>query len=155
MVVGALEAAADPESRQQLAIPAEAYATTDSGNHDAEDQVTRGGRLVPTAIAAKPSDRNILEVSTVVRDGDKEVVRRQPFAHVKIALATKRVATESYPAFDPLAIFSTDENVQPAANRTGAIYGSDVESEVSLKTIPFPAKDVPFALAGSMALGDV
>ncbi|WFU08394.1 M23 family metallopeptidase [Rhizobium sp. CB3090] len=144
------------DGRQQLAIPAEAYAMSDSGNHaSTEDQVTRGGRLVPTAIASKPSDRNILEVSTVVRDGDKEVVRRQPFAHVKIALATKRVATESYPAFDPLAIFSADENIPPAANRTGAIYGSDVESEVSLKTVPFPAKDVPFPLAGSMSLDEV
>ncbi|MDL2403287.1 M23 family metallopeptidase [Rhizobium mayense] len=144
------------DGRQQLAIPAEAYATADSGSHDStENQVTRGGRLVPTAIASKPSDRNILEVSTVVHDGDKEVVRRQPFAHVKIALATNRVATESYPAFDPLAIFSADDNIAPAANRTGAIYGSDVESEVSLKTVPFPAKDMPFPLAGSMSLDEV
>ncbi|NTG15149.1 M23 family metallopeptidase [Agrobacterium rhizogenes] len=144
------------DGRQQLAIPAEAYATSDSGNHDStEDQVVRGGRLVSTAIASKPSDRSILEVSTVVRDGDKEVVRRQPFAHVKIALATNRVATETYPAFDPLAIFSADENIPPPANRTGAIYGSDVESEVSLKTVPFPAKDVPFPLAGSMSLDEV
>ncbi|MBB3612059.1 M23 family metallopeptidase [Rhizobium sp. BK602] len=144
------------DGRQQLAIPAEAYATTDSGKHDStEDQVVRGGRLVSTAISSKPSDRSILEVSTVVRDGDKEVVRRQPFAHVKIALATNRVANESYPAFDPLAIFSTDDNIPPPANRTGAIYGSDVESEVSLKTIAFPTKDMPFPLAGSMTLDEV
>ncbi|MBB6488362.1 M23 family metallopeptidase [Rhizobium lusitanum] len=142
------------DGRQQLAIPAEAYATTD--NHNATDnQVTRGGRLISRTIASKPSDRNILEVSTVVRDGDKEVVRRQPFAHVKIALATNRVASESYPPFDPLAIFSADENIPPPANRTGAIYGSDVESEVSLKTISFPTKDIPFQLAGSMSREEV
>ncbi len=142
------------DGRQQLAIPAEAYATTDS--HSATDnQVTRGGRLISTAIASKPSDRNVLEVSTVVRDGDKEVVRRQPFAHVKIALATNRVVNESYPPFDPLAIFSADENIPQPANKTGAIYGSDVESEVSLKTIPFPARDIPFQLAGSMSLEEV
>ncbi|NLS17123.1 M23 family metallopeptidase [Rhizobium sp. P40RR-XXII] len=142
------------DGRQQLAIPAEAYATTDS--HDAsDDQVIRGARLISTAIASKPSDRNILEVSTVVRDGDKEVVRRQPFAHVKIALATNRIASENYPPFDPLAIFAADENIPPPANKTGAIYGSDVESEVSLKTVPFPAKDIPFQLAGSMSLEEV
>jgi hypothetical protein len=142
------------DGRQQLAIPAEAYATVDNHNA-ADDQVTRGGRLISTAIASKPSDRNVLEVSTVVRDGDKEVVRRQPFAHVKIALATNRIASESYPPFDPLAIFSTDDNIPQPANKTGAIYGSDVESEVSLKTIAFPAKDIPFQLAGSMSLDEV
>ena len=68
-------------------------------------QVTRGGRLVAPAIAAKPADRSIMEVSTVVADGEKEVVRRQPFAHVKMALAPSHVTTEDYPLFDPLAIF--------------------------------------------------
>jgi murein DD-endopeptidase MepM/ murein hydrolase activator NlpD len=143
------------DGRQQLAIPAEAYATADNGSHDTETQVTRGGRLVPTAIAAKPSDRTVLEVSTVVHEGDKEVVRRQPFVHVKMQLAVKRPASESYPTFDPLAIFSIDSNIPQPANRTGALYGSDVESEVSLKSIPFPARDAPFPLAGSMSLDEV
>src|ERR1700710_348729 len=54
------------DGRQQLAIPAEAYATTDTANQASnEDAVTRGGRLIPTTIAAKPSDRSIMEVSTV------------------------------------------------------------------------------------------
>ena len=53
------------DGRQQLAIPAEAYATVDNHNA-ADDQVTRGGRLISTAIASKPSDRNVLEVSTVL-----------------------------------------------------------------------------------------
>ncbi|HEY0120956.1 MAG TPA: M23 family peptidase, partial [Rhizobium sp.] len=144
------------DGRQQLAIPAEAYATADAGRGDADDaQVTRGRRLVPTSLAAKPSDRNILEVSTVVRDGEKEVVRRQPFAHVKMALAANHVTSEDYPPFDPLAIFSADENIPALANHTGAIYGSDVESEVSLKTLPFPVKVSPFPLAASMSLDEV
>ena len=144
------------DGRQQLAIPAEAYATTDSGNPGAtEEAVTRGGRLVATTIAAKPADRSILEVSTVVRDGEKEVVRRQPFAHVKIALAASHVSSETYPSFDPLAIFSSDDTVPAAVNHTGAIYGSEVESEVSLKTIAFPARGGAFTLAPSMSLDEV
>ena len=142
------------DGRQQLAIPAEAYATADRGDGD-DAQVVRGARLVASAVAAKPSDRSIMEVSTVVHDGEKEVVRRQPFAHVKMALAATHVTSETYPAFDPLAIFSADDTIPAAANRTGAIYGSDVESEVSLKTVAFPAKDLPFALAGSMSLDEV
>ncbi len=143
------------DGRQQLAIPAEAYAAADAHTDDNGLQVTRGGRLVAPAIAAKPADRSILEVSTVSHDGEKEVVRRQPFAHVKMALASSHVTTDDYPSFDPLAIFSADDNIPAVANRTGAIYGSDVESEVSLKTLPFPSKDAQFALAGSMTLDEV
>lgn len=144
------------DGRQQLAIPAEAYATADSGNPGAMAPiVTRGGRLISSAVAAKPADRSILEVSTVVRDGEKEVVRRQPFAHVKIALAGSHVSSETYPSFDPLAIFSNDEALPAAVNHTGAIYGSDVESEVSLKTIPFPTHGGNLALAPAMSLEEV
>src|ERR1041384_7372289 len=65
------------DGRQQLAIPAEAYASANSDAHE-DAAVTGGGRLIASAIAAKPSDKAIMEVSTVVHDGDKEVVRRQP-----------------------------------------------------------------------------
>ncbi len=83
--------------------------------------MTRGGRLIAPAIAAKPSDRKIMEVSTVVHEGDKEVVRRQPFARVKMTLAANHVATEDYPSFNPLTIFSARRaaTAQPTA-RTGA-----------------------------------
>ncbi|WP_454852046.1 M23 family metallopeptidase [Rhizobium binxianense] len=141
------------DGRQQLAIPAEAYATAADAHEDTA--VTRGGRLIAPAIAAKPSDRAIMEVSTVVHDGEKEVVRRQPFAHVKMMLAANHVATEDYPDFDPLAIFSADEPQPAPQSRTGAIYGSDVESEVSLKTIPFPTGKSDLQTAPGMTLDEV
>ncbi len=142
------------DGRQQLAIPAEAYA---SANTDAiaDTGVTRGGRLIAPAIAAKPSDRAIMEVSTVVHDGDKEVVRRQPFSHVKMRLAANHVTTENYPDFDALAIFSADEAQPAPAAHAGAIYGSDVESEVSLKTVPFPTGKSDFQTAPGMTLDEV
>lgn len=146
------------DGRQQLAIPAEAYASVDPGNasQTMDDDVKRGGRLLGANITAKPADRTIMEVSTVVHDGEKEVVRRKPFAHVTMALAASHaIQDQEYPAFDPLAIFSTDEKMAAGANRTGAIYGSDVESEVSLKTVPFPIKDSPLAYAPSMTLDEV
>jgi murein DD-endopeptidase MepM/ murein hydrolase activator NlpD len=155
MLMGmALFAALD--GRQQLAIPAEAFATADSaGTGSLDESVIRGGRLVATQVAAKAADRSILEVSTVVREGDKEVVRRQPFAHVKIALATNHVTSETYPAFDPLAIFSTDQPLPAAVSHGSTIYGSDVESEVALKVAAFPLKGVPYTLAPAMSLDEV
>ncbi|MGO7586423.1 M23 family metallopeptidase [Rhizobium ruizarguesonis] len=142
------------DGRQQLAIPAEAYASVAADAHE-DTTVVRGGRLIAPAIAAKPSDRAIMEVSTVVHDGEKEVVRRQPFAHVKMTLAANHVATEDYPDFDPLAIFSADEPQPAPQSRTGALYGSDVESEVSLKTIPFPTGKTSMQMASGLSLEEV
>ncbi len=142
------------DGRQQLAIPAEAYASA-SADALQDTSVTRGGRLIAPVIAAKPSDRAIMEVSTVVHDGEKEVVRRQPFSHVKMMLAANHVATEDYPDFDPLAIFSADEPQPAPQSRTGAIYGSDVESEVALKTVPFPTGKSNLNMAPGLSLDEV
>ncbi|MBB3659000.1 murein DD-endopeptidase MepM/ murein hydrolase activator NlpD [Rhizobium sp. BK650] len=142
------------DGRQQLAIPAEAYASTSADAHQ-DTSVARGGRLIAPVIAAKPSDRAIMEVSTVVHDGEKEVVRRQPFSHVKMMLAANHVATEDYPDFDPLAIFSADEPEPAPQSRTGAIYGSDVESEVALKTVPFPTGKSDLNMAPGLTLDEV
>jgi murein DD-endopeptidase MepM/ murein hydrolase activator NlpD len=142
------------DGRQQLAIPAEAFARTDIGN--ASNEVfRRGNRLVSSNIAARPSDRSVMEVSTVVHEGDKEVVRRVPFSHVKIALAANYTTQEDYPAFDPLNIFATSSNAAAEPSRTGTIYGSEVESEVSLRTVPFPVKHVNYPYAGGMSFDEV
>src|SRR6218665_4004717 len=109
------------DGRQQLGIPAEAYANIRT---DADDEnVVRGKRLFATNLTAKPTDRAILDVSTVVKDGDKDVVRRQPFAHVKMALAANHVTSENYPPFNPLTVFSSDDRAQTSAPaRTGTLY---------------------------------
>jgi murein DD-endopeptidase MepM/ murein hydrolase activator NlpD len=142
------------DGRQQLAIPAEAFAKADMNSASA-DVTRRGGRILESNIAARPSDRSVLEVSTVIHDGDKEVVRRVPFAHVKIALASNYATQDDYPAFDPLNIFAANGAPPPAASRTGTIYGSDVESEVSLRTVAFPLKNPDFAYAGAMSIDEV
>ncbi|MCD7110696.1 M23 family metallopeptidase [Rhizobium sp. DKSPLA3] len=146
------------DGRQQLAIPAEAYAAVDPALRAGQPATTakRGGRIVSPVIVAKPSDRTILEVSTMIHDGEKEVVRRQPFAHVKMTLAANHQASESYPSFDPLAIFSNDDATSaPPPVRTGTIYGSDVESEVALKTVDFPLKGSTLKFGPSMSLDEV
>ena len=140
------------DGRQQLAIPAEASAALPADDGDGE--VSRGGRLLGGNIVAMPTDRKVMEVATVVHEGNKEVIRRKPFAHVKMNLAVNHVAQEDYPSFDPLKIFASAES-SPAASRTGAIYGSEVESEVSLQTVAFPVKDATYAYAPSMTLEEV
>lgn len=141
------------DGRQQLAIPAEASASVPS-DHD-NDSVQRGKRLLGGKIVAMPTDRKIMEVSTVVHEGNRELVRRRPFAHVKMNLAADHVAPEAYPKFDPLAIFASSEAPPPPGNRTGLIYGSNVESEVSLQTLAFPISGSTYAYAAPMTLEEV
>ncbi|MGF9565587.1 M23 family metallopeptidase [Neorhizobium sp. JUb45] len=143
------------DGRQQLAIPAEAYASVPDA-HDG-DGVTRGKRLLGANIVAMPTDRKVMDVATVVHEGSKEIIRRQPFSHVKMQLAANHVATEDYPSFNPLTIFSTGETSSEDApvNRTGLIYGSTVETDVSLQTVPFPATRGSYTYAPGMSVDEV
>lgn len=145
------------EGREILAIPAEASAmiraSTDTKGNEAL-AVQKGKRLIANAIAAKPADKSIMDVPTVVVEGDRQVIRKRPFAHVKMALAVNYPLEESYPRFDPLNIVSGGEKAVAAAPAP-VFYGSDVESEVALTTIDFPAKSSPFPLAAAMSLDEV
>lgn len=142
------------DGRQQLAIPAEAYASLGTGSQTVAAK--RGGRVLAPSVVAKPSDKTVMEVSTMIHDGEKEVVRRQPFMHVKMQLAANHQTTTSYPRFDPLAIFSSDTDTSaPQVARTGTIYGSDVESEVALKTVDFPLDGKGLVYAPAMTIDEV
>lgn len=143
------------EGREQLAIPAEALASTDFESPGAA-AVEKGSRLIQSVVTAKPADREIMEVSTMVRDGDRDVVRRRPFAHVKIALAANHpaAANKSYPRFDPLKIFSAGEAEVATSVRTGVIYGAEVDSEISLRTFDFPLETPGRPYAASMSIDE-
>jgi murein DD-endopeptidase MepM/ murein hydrolase activator NlpD len=144
------------EGREILTIPAEASAMgrTDTKD-DAIDTVQKGGRLISSAVAPKPSDKQVMDVPTVVADGDKQVVRKQPFALVKMALAANYSSETDYPAFDPLNIVSSEADKPAAAAPSPVFYGSDVESEVSLKVTDFPTTTSPFPLGPSMTYDEV
>ncbi|MGG7519239.1 M23 family metallopeptidase [Allorhizobium undicola] len=148
----ALFAAVD--GRQQLAIPAEALALGDLKMQDNDgSKVQRGNRLIHTVLSEKTAERSVMDVSTVQKSGDKDVVRRQPFTHLKMLLATSLPVQENYPPFDPLTMFADGNNSTPA--RTGSIYGSDVESEVSLKTAAYPVTGDSMKLAAGMTFDEI
>ncbi|WP_416797091.1 M23 family metallopeptidase [Ciceribacter azotifigens] len=141
------------DGRQQLAIPAEAYAVAGPDQDSSQETAKRGERLIGPNIAARPSDKAILEVPTVIHEGETEVVRRQPFMHVKMSLAANYAVQDEYPRFDPLAIFADDD--KNTAPRTGSLYGSDVESQVSLRTIAFPVTGDTHPYASGMSFDEV
>lgn len=145
------------DGRQQLAIPAEAFAALDVAKPAGKTGETakRGQRVLEPAVVAKPADKKIMEISTMIHDGEKEVVRRQPFAHVKMALAANHATSEDYPRFDPLAIFAMNAKEAAPASRMGTIYGSDVESEVALQTEAFPTGGSALDYADQMSIEEV
>ncbi len=139
------------DGREQLAIPGEAYAATDI--NAPVKGAEKGSRLIGTTIAAKPSDKAIVEISTMIKEGDRSVIRSRPFAHVKMALAANHTAKADYPKFDPLKIFSSGKpETEPES--TGAIYVAEVETDVSLKITDFPVASAPYAYAATMSASE-
>ena len=128
--------------REQLATPPEIAALIERTDGTASGEEAKTTRLAPPQIAPKASDRRRMEVSTMIRVGDRDVVRTQPFVHVKMALAASHTTTKEYPSFNPLDVFADEEGDQTI--KTGLIYGAKVESEVSLKTIDFPVETAAF-----------
>jgi murein DD-endopeptidase MepM/ murein hydrolase activator NlpD len=129
------------DGREQLATPPE-IARLGGLDDTADGDAAKTARLAVLRPLPKARDRRRMEVSTVTRVGDRDVIRTVPFAHVKMALAAGHTTTRSYPAFDPLEVFAEDGAVQTAT--TGLIYGAKVESEVSLKTVDFPVETAAF-----------
>ena len=90
----------------------------------------------------------------MVSDGERDVVRKIPFSHVKIPLAARHSTQKKYPAFDPMKIFSSGPAEPQQTVRTGLIYGADIDSEISLKSNDFPLTPDGRPFAASMSLDE-
>ncbi len=148
----ALSAALD--GRQQLATPAEIMAA-DEMNAASESASGKTTRLSPTLLALKVSDKRVLQISTLQKVGDRDVVRTLPFGVVEMALGAGHTTKKNYPAFNPVTIFEGANDANTAGLETGQIYGAMVESEVSLKTSAFPATGAIFEQSASLSLEEV
>jgi murein DD-endopeptidase MepM/ murein hydrolase activator NlpD len=90
---------------------------------------------------------NIMMVSTITREGDRDVVKVKPFLKVATPLAVPFKREAEYPPFDPLAVFAetgkaeeVEIDGQTQTETSGQIYGARVESEVSIKMADFDPK---------------
>ena len=147
----ALSAALD--GRQLLTTPAEVMAA-DEMRSENDSASGKAGRLSATAISLKISDKRVLQVSTMIRQGDRDVVRMLPFGLVEMALGGGHTTKKSYPPFSATDVFADDGNAGKSVE-TGEIYGANVESEVSLKTGPFPIETAQFDPANNLSLEEV
>ena len=131
----ALSAAHD--GRTSMASPAAHSVASAADQRGAGEFLDKGERVFATAIPISRSRRTI-EVSTVTLEGEREVIRTQPFAYASMLLGARQPAAADYPDFDPLTVFAEDEGEADAPSvDTGQIYGAKVEPDVALSVEPF------------------
>ncbi|WP_343802819.1 M23 family metallopeptidase [Paenochrobactrum glaciei] len=141
------------DGREQLATPAELLARDDIQPAVQQD-ISKGSRIVSAIAKQKPQDRRRMEVSTMLKVGEREVIRTRPFEYVKMALAVDHPTNRKYPAFNALEVFSEGPSAPQPAN-TGQIYGAKVESEISLRVIDFPMEVTDFDTTADLSVDDV
>ncbi len=141
------------DGREQLATPAEIANAADIALGDRDGDNAKSDRISRPLAVSTARDRRRMEVSTVIKSGDGDLVRTLPFAHVKMALAAGHTTERKYPRFNPLDVFAADGDEVTAT--TGLIYGANVESDVSLKTIDFPFEAANFEEKGRLTADEV
>ena len=85
------------------------------------------------------SNRQIIEVNTVTRSEGRDHVKAKPYALVSASLENikKQETAADIPPFDPITMYQ-GEQVAPLQVASDAIYGADIEGEVSISQRDFP-----------------
>jgi len=95
------------------------------------------------------SSRQVLQVSTITRQGERDFIKLKPFARISASLTVRgeEFAAE-VPAYDALRIFAdTSEPEVPSAAPDVAVagndqlYGTALDGEVAVKVSAFPVAD--------------
>ena len=93
------------------------------------------------------ADRQVIQASTVTRQGDRDFIKLRPFAKINATLTVKDDdLAKQVPTYDPMRIFAdTSAPDQPpapsggtAAAANGQLYGANVDGEVSVTATTFP-----------------
>lgn len=143
------------DGREQLATPPELMARTIVPTARDNSSVAKGTRVAATTPVRRNRDRRRLDVSTVFKEGERDVIRSTPFEYVRIALASVHSSNRKYPGFNPLDVFAeVNEGTDPTP-KTGMIYGAKVESEVSLRTVDFPLATAQFDPSDDLSADEV
>ncbi|WP_181170954.1 M23 family metallopeptidase [Mesorhizobium sp. B2-1-3] len=148
------------DGRQQLATPPEIAELIGLVGNGDSGEMAKTTRLVAPRQIAKAKDRRRMEVSMVTKVGDRDVIHTMPFVQIKMALAAGHTTNRPYPPFDPMQVFGDDgddASAQPAtaAATPGQIYGTKVESEMSLKTVDFPIETASFDEKSDLSADEV
>lgn len=103
------------------------------------DRLPRAGERVGT--------RQVLNLSTMTRIGDRDLVRVRPFVRVAAPLTLKKAeSTVGIPPFNPLKVFADADTLpgRGSSAKNPSFYDADVEGEITLKTRDLPTETAGF-----------
>ena len=134
------------DGREQLATPPELMTQSELPTLEAEESDERKVDRIAQIVPRKNfDDRQHFDLSIMQKQGEKEVIRTQPFELVRMALAEDRPNNLKYPPFNALTIFS-DQTVKQGDKPENnlQIYGTKVETEITLHSIEFDVNTATF-----------
>jgi murein DD-endopeptidase MepM/ murein hydrolase activator NlpD len=126
---GALMAALD--GRHQLAFPPEVGRAVRASEAGGDVPATNGSKGDRIRAAREPaSDRQVVQVSTVTKQGDRDLIKLKPFARIATSIATTITAlSDDVPAYDPAKI------VAGAAANRGGDKGADTPAPTATEKL--------------------
>jgi murein DD-endopeptidase MepM/ murein hydrolase activator NlpD len=143
------------DGREQLATPPEIMKLTAAADEGESGEDAKTARLSAPRQIARAKDRRRMEVPTVTRVGDRDVIRNMPFMQIKMALAAGHKTTRKYPAFDPFVVASEDG--EPSQVATDISFGAEAkaESDMSIKTVDFPMETAAYDEKSGLSADEV
>jgi len=139
---GALMTAIDGQYSVSAATGVQAIETT------AQKSGSKGGkgdRITQTA--TEYSNKQIIDVNVVTREGDREYIRMKAYAFITSTLATRKdpKLSQEIPPYNPLTLFSENHSdtlgSEVASIFADSSYGVKVEGEISIALTRFPANN--------------
>ena len=127
------------EGREQLTAPAQAY-LRDDNQTNAPEKAPKGNHPGFRLKLAEETS-NVMMVSTVSKQGNRNVVKVRPFMNVRASMALAPPPADKYPAFNALSVFSESGKQEIIAKSSDFMYGADVEGEVTIDVADFPYKE--------------
>ncbi len=145
------------DGRELLAAPPVIFDLSNAAKPNGEGQAAKTARVMQPRQIVRAKDRRRIEVSTVSRVGDSDVIRTMPIMQVKMALAAGYKTSRSYPPYDPLRVMMDDSSDTSSAAQAASpqIYGTKAESDMVLKTVDFPVETASFDERNDLSADEV
>ncbi len=150
---GALYASLD--NRKTLTQPPQFFDQQTAKDAGSERKAVKKGDRTIAVLATSSSTSNIMDVPTVTRIGDSNVIRKRPFILASAPLAIAPKSKFKYPRFNPLTIFSESSDDAAISSSGDLIYGADVDSEVTIRERDFPYDDAAFDENAKLSINEV
>lgn len=148
---GALYASLEGRERPELPTSFFNQNTAKAGSA----KIAKKGDRTIKVLATSSSTSSIMDVPTMARVGDSNVIRKRPFVHATAPLAIATKSKLDYPSFNPLKIFSSSKDNQYRSGSSDLIYGADVESEVTIRASDFPLTNAAYEQHGELSALEV